>query len=92
MTPALPPYPQTPDAARAAVLRLNPDWSAVRRYSDLGLSHAEIRRLTGKGESTVRRIKRELRALGLLPPLNLKRLRGAALRSAQGTLALEGAR
>lgn len=67
-------------AARTELLRANPLWKAIARYADMGLTAAEIARLTGYGKETLRRTRRRMEACGVLqPPANLAKMQQLAL-------------
>lgn len=53
---------------QAELLTARPLWQAIKRYKALGLSHAEIGKLTERAYSTVRKHVRRMEACGILTP------------------------
>lgn len=53
---------------QAELLKSNSLWRNVRRYTDLGLTNAEISKLIGKAPRTVKYYKTKMRRLSLLAP------------------------
>lgn len=68
------------DAARRAVLAVNPEWAACWRYRELGLSGTETAKLMGKSATWVGRQYRQMRDAGLdLPAPRIAGPRNKAL-------------
>lgn len=61
------------EEAQAALLAARPDWARIKRYLDLGLKGWEIRRILKCDQSTLRRKRRAMEAVGLIaPPADLQ--------------------
>jgi phage anti-repressor protein len=53
---------------RAELVKSRPLWRRIHRYLGMGLSGAEAAKLCGIGKESLRKHRREMEALGLIPP------------------------